>query len=129
MKSRILIVEDNPLHMRLMEMTLRDKDYTLLKAVDGETALDMAGSEMPDLIIMDIRLPDMSGFEVTRKLRENQELNDTPIIALTAHAMNGDRDKIIKAGYDMYLSKPINTRTLPDVIRGILQKRADEAQA
>ena len=128
MKSRILIVEDNPLHMRLMEMTLRDKDYTLLKAVDGETAMDMAGSEIPDLIIMDIRLPGMSGFEVTRKLRENRELNDTPIIALTAHAMAGDRDKIIKAGYDMYLSKPIDTRTLPGVIRGILEKRLGKAQ-
>jgi len=109
-------------------MTLRDKDYTLLKAVDGETAMDMAGSEIPDLIIMDIRLPGMSGFEVTRKLRENRELNDTPIIALTAHAMAGDRDKIIKAGYDMYLSKPIDTRTLPGVIRGILEKRLGKAQ-
>ena len=122
MKAKILIVEDNPLHMKLMEMTLRDDDYTLLKATDGENALDVATSQRPDLIIMDIRIPKMNGFEVTSKLRENPAFNHTPIIALTAHAMAGDRDKVIKSGYDLYLSKPIDTRTLPGVIREILQK-------
>jgi two-component system cell cycle response regulator DivK len=76
--ERILIVEDDPLHMKLMEMALRGKNYTLLKATDGEAALDLATSQRPDLILMDIRLPKMDGFQVTKKLRENPEFSDTP---------------------------------------------------
>ena len=123
MKAKILIVEDNPLHMKLMEMTLRAQDYTLLKATDGEKALDMAMRERPDLILMDIRLPKMNGFEVTRKLREDRAFNHTPIIALTAHAMRGDREKVIESGCDTYLTKPIDTRELPGVIAEMLLKR------
>jgi len=120
MKKRILIVEDNPENMRLMEMTLRAKGYTLLKATDGEKALDMAMRERPDLIIMDIRLPKMSGLEVTRKLRETPAFSHTPIIGVTAYAMKGDKERIIEAGCDAYLSKPINTRELPKVIAEML---------
>ncbi len=123
MKEKILIVEDNPQNMRLMEMTLRAKNYTLLKATDGEEALDMARRERPDLIIMDIRLPRMSGLEVTRKLRENPAFSHTPIIGVTAHVMKGDREKVLEAGCDMYLSKPINTRELPEVVAEMLSPR------
>lgn len=123
MPQKILIVEDNPLHMKLMEMTLRDKNYTLVKATDGEEALDMAVRERPDLILMDIRLPKMNGFEVTRKLRKNPAFSHTPIIALTAHAMAGDRESVIKSGYDTYLSKPVDTRQLTAVIAEMLLKR------
>lgn len=122
MKRKVLIVEDNPLHMKLMEMTLKSKGYTLIKATDGETALDMAAREKPNLIIMDIRIPKIDGFEVTSRLRQNPEFDQTPIIALTAHAMAGDRDRVYKAGCDMYLSKPIDTRTLPGIIDDILEK-------
>ncbi|GAI73696.1 unnamed protein product, partial [marine sediment metagenome] len=83
MKEKILIVEDNPLNMRLLEMVLRARSYTLLKATDGEEALDMAMREQPDLIIMDIQLPRMSGLEVTRKLRETPTFSHTPIIGVT----------------------------------------------
>jgi two-component system cell cycle response regulator DivK len=123
MPQKILIVEDNPLHMKLMEMTLRDKNYTLVKATDGEEALDVALRERPDLILMDIRLPKMNGFEVTRKLRENPAFSHTPVIALTAHAMAGDRESVIKSGCDTYLSKPVDTRQLPAVIAEMLLKR------
>ena len=123
MKEKILIVEDNPRNMRLMEMTLRAKNYTLLRATDGEEALDMARRERPDLIIMDVRLPRMSGLEVTRKLRENPAFSHTPIIGVTAHAMKGDREKVLEAGCDAYLSKPINTRELPGVIAEMLARR------
>jgi two-component system cell cycle response regulator DivK len=126
MPQKILIVEDHPLHMKLMEMTLRDKNYTLVKATDGEEALDVAVRERPDLILMDIRLPKMNGFEVTRKLRENPEFSHTPIIALTAHAMAGDRESVIKSGCDTYLSKPVDTRQLPAVIAEMLLKRRRE---
>ena len=123
MKEKILIVEDHPLHTRLIEMTLRAKNYTLLKATDGEEALDIAQREQPDLIIMDIRLPGMDGFEVTRKLRETPAFSHTPIIGITAYAMRKDRERVIESGCDAYLTKPINTRELPEVIAEMLSRR------
>ena len=123
MKEKILIVEDNPLNMRLIEMVLRAKNYTLLKATDGEEALDMAMREQPDLIIMDIQLPKVNGFEATRKLRETPAFSHTPIIGVTAYAMKGDREKVIESGCDAYLSKPINTRELPGMIAEMLSRR------
>ncbi len=123
MKEKILIVEDNPESMRLLEMVLSAKSYTLLKATDGEEALDMAMREQPDLIIMDIQLPKMSGLEVTRKLRETPVFSHTLIIAITAYAMKGDKEKVIESGCDAYLSKPINTRELPEMIAEILLQR------
>ena len=122
MKEKILIVEDNPQNMRLMEMTLRAKNYTLLKATDGEEALDVAGREQPDLIIMDVSLPGMSGLEVTRKLRETAVFSQTPIIGVTAYAMKGDKERVLEAGCDAYLSKPINTRELPEVVAKMLAR-------
>lgn len=129
MKEKILVVEDNPQNMRLIEMTLRAKDYTLLKATDGEEALEMAARERPDLILLDIRLPKMSGLEVTRRLRETPAFSHTPIIGLTAYAMKGDKEKVIESGCDAYLSKPINTRELPGMIAEMLsQKRQDNPE-
>jgi len=84
LKEKVLIVEDNPQNMMLIELLLRTKSYTLLKAVDGEEALDVATREQPDLILMDIQLPKLSGLEVTRKLRQMPVFSHTPIIALTA---------------------------------------------
>ena len=126
MNEKILIVEDNPIHMKLMEMTFRAKHYTFLQASDGEEAIDIAMREHPDLILMDIRLPKMDGFEVTKKLRENRAFSHTPIIALTAHAMRGDKDRVMEAGCDMYITKPIDTRKLPGVIAEMLQKQRTE---
>ncbi len=123
MPKKILIVEDNPVHTRLIEMTLRAKNYTILKVTNGEEALVIATRERPDLIIMDLNLPQMTGFEVTKKLRENPAFRHTPIIALTAYAMRGDRERVIKSGCDMYMTKPINTRELPRVIAEMLSQR------
>ncbi len=123
MSARILIVEDNPQNMRLLEMVLRAKNYILLKATDGEEALDIAIREQPDLIIMDIQLPKMNGLEVIRKLRETPAFSHTPIIAITAYAMKGDRERVIESGCNTYLSKPINTRELPEMIAEMLLQR------
>ena len=120
MKKRILIVEDNPQNMSLMDMLLSTKGYTLLKAIDGEEAMDVATTKRPDLILMDIQLPKMSGLEVTRRLRQLPAFNHIPIIALTAYAMKGDKEKFIEAGCDAYLPKPINTHELPRVISKML---------
>jgi len=121
MKEKILIVEDNPPNMRLIEMVLRDKGYTLLKATDGDEALEVAFRELPDLVIMDIQLPKLSGLEVTKKLRETPAFSHIPIIAITAYAMKGDKEGIIESGCDAYVSKPINTRELPGVIAEMLR--------
>ncbi|MFC1983466.1 response regulator [Chloroflexota bacterium] len=123
MKKKILIVEDSPENMRLHEMVLRAKNYILLKATDGEEALAVAMRERPDLIMMDVQLPKMNGLEVTKKLREAPEFGQTPIIAITAYAMKGDRERVIEAGCDAYLSKPINTRELPEIIAEMLLRR------
>jgi two-component system cell cycle response regulator DivK len=112
--------------MRLIEMTLRAKSYTLLEAKDGKEALDMAIKGRPDLIIMDIQLPQMSGLDVTRRLRQMSEFNNVPIIALTAYAMKGDQEKFIESGCDAYLSKPISTRELPKVIAEMLLARKQD---
>jgi len=126
-KEKILIVEDNPPNMRLMEMTLRLKGYELLQATDGEEALNMAIREKPDLIIMDLNLPKVSGLEVTKRLRQMPAFNHTPIIAVTAHAMKGDKEKIIEVGCDAYLPKPINTHQLPRVVAEMLRQRQKDS--
>ncbi len=123
MKEQILIVEDDHRNMRLLEMVLRPRGYSLLKATDGEEALSTAMKERPDLIIMDIELPKINGLAVTRKLRELPEFRHTPIIAITAYAMKEDRERVIGAGCDAYLAKPINTHELPGVIAAMLLHR------
>ena len=123
MKERILIVEDNPRNMRLIEMTLRAKGYTLLRATDGEEALDTAMRERPDLVIMDIQLPKVNGLEVTRRLRNTSVFSHTPIIAITAYAMKGDKERAINSGCNAYLTKPIDTRQLPRVVAEMLLPR------
>ena len=107
-------------------MALRAGGYALLKAIDGEEALDIAIRHQPDLIIMDVQLPKLSGLEVTRRLRQMPGFNHIPIIALTAYAMKGDKEKFIGAGCDAYLPKPINTRELPKMINKMLLRRRQD---
>ena len=125
MKGKILIVEDNLRNMRLIELLLKDSGYTLLKATDGEEALDVAVSEQPDLILMDVQLPRLSGLEVTRQLRQMPAFSRIPILAITAYAMKGDREKFIAAGFDAYLSKPINTSELREMVAEMLEQRSE----
>ena len=122
MPKKILVVEDNPTNMRLIKMVLRNKGYELLEATDGEEALAVAMEGHPDLIVMDIQLPKMDGLEVTRRLRQTPEFKQTPIIALTASAMEGDREKIMAAGCDEYISKPVNTHQFPQLVAEMLQR-------
>jgi len=123
MEEKILIVEDNPQNMRLIEMTLSTRDYTLIKAVNGEEALDIVTKERPDLIIMDMQLPKVSGLEVTRRLRRMPALSHVPILALSAYAMKGDREKFIEAGCDAYLSKPAHPREVLGMVAEMLEQR------
>jgi len=104
--KKILIVEDNSDNMDVLEAYLED-DFELIEATDGKMGLDMAIREKPDLVLLDISLPEMDGTEVVVKIRQNQEIMDTPVIALTAHAMLGDRERFLEFGFNEYMSKPI----------------------
>ena len=126
MSKKILIVEDNPQNMKVAKMTVSPHGYTLLEASNGDEALEKAVRDKPDLIIMDIQLPKMSGLEVTERLRQMPDFRSIPIIAVTAYAMKGDKEKAIAAGCDAYLSKPINTRRLPKVVAEMLSRQKDD---
>jgi len=111
-KARILIVEDNDDNMVLVRDVLTSRGYTVIEAVDGQQGLDLAQSERPDLIIMDLSLPLVDGWTVVRQLKADPELRRIPVVALTAHAMVGDREKALDAGCDDYLAKPIRLALL-----------------
>lgn len=103
----MLIVEDNPLNMKLFSAMLDAQGYAVLQALNGAIGLDMAQRAHPDLIIMDIQLPDMSGIEVTRNLKADKATHDIPVIATTAYALRGDEENIRASGCDGYMAKPI----------------------
>lgn len=110
--ARILVVEDNRDNMTLITDVLSSLDYHVVQATDGEQGVELANREKPDLILMDLSLPRMDGWTATRSIKANPELKHIPIIALTAHAMVGDRERAIEAGCDDYISKPINLQEL-----------------
>lgn len=108
MSKTVLIVEDNELNMKLFNDLLCAQGYTTLQARDGTSALETAKTAVPDLILMDIQLPEVSGLEVTRWIKENNDLRHIPIIAVTAFAMKGDEEKIRDGGCEAYIAKPIS---------------------
>lgn len=112
MGSRILVVEDNPDNRILIADVLDSMDYEVIIATDGEEGVKKASSDRPDLILMDISLPQMDGLTATRHIKEMPDLKHIPIIALTAHAMVGDRERALEAGCDDYVSKPIDLKEL-----------------
>lgn len=117
---RILVVEDNNDNMTLITDVLSSLDYEVISAKDGEEAVAVAKAEKPDLILMDLSLPRMDGWAATRQLKSDSEVAHIPVIALTAHAMIGDRERALAAGCDDYISKPINIRELAGKLTQIL---------
>ena len=115
--TKILVVDDNLDSRELVAKILQNRGYNVIEALDSEDALNKAREERPALILMDISLPKMDGYEVTRRLKALEELRDIPIIALTAHAMKGDREKALAAGCQGYVPKPINIRELPVLVQ------------
>lgn len=111
MTTRILIVEDHTPNLELMSYLLSAFGYTTLGAEYGASGLETAGREKPDLIICDIQLPDISGYEVAGRLKQDAGMRDIPLVAITALAMVGDRERILKAGFDGYIAKPITPET------------------
>jgi CheY-like chemotaxis protein len=122
--AKILIVEDNPMNRDMLSRRLTRSGHNVLMADDGRQGIESALSEIPDLILMDMSLPEIDGWEATRQLRASPEAASVPIIALTAHAMAGDRDKAIAAGCDDYHAKPIDFSQLLTQIETALARRA-----
>ncbi|HEX6097881.1 MAG TPA: response regulator [Thermoanaerobaculia bacterium] len=108
----ILVVEDNDMNMQLVEFLLEEGGYAIVKATSGEEALSLTrNGTAPDLILMDIHLPGMDGLSVVRAMKGDARTSRIPILALTAHAMRGDKDRFLEAGCDGYISKPIDVKT------------------
>jgi two-component system cell cycle response regulator DivK len=116
----VLIVEDNELNMKLFHDLLEAQGYDTLQTREGLSALAMARTHRPDLILMDIQLPEVSGLEVTKWLKEDDELAHIPVIAVTAFAMKGDEERIRQGGCEAYISKPISVMHFMDTVRKFL---------
>jgi len=124
---RILLVEDNEMNRDMLSRRLQKRGYEVVIAVDGQSGLDMAQSESPDLILMDMSLPVMDGWEATRALKAAPKTRDIPVIALTAHAMSTDRDKAIEAGCDDYDTKPIELPRLLAKMESLISRSGPDA--
>jgi CheY-like chemotaxis protein len=123
--QKILVVEDNDMNMQLVEYLLEEGGYEIAKASSGEEALAIAhdrAAAAPDLILMDIHLPGMDGLSVVRAMKADDRMANVPILALTAHAMRGDKDRFLEAGCDGYISKPIDVKTFLTSIEQYLHK-------
>ncbi len=118
--TKILLVEDNQMNRDMLSRRLARKGYEVVIAIDGQQGVDMARSETPDLILMDMSLPVLDGWEATRQLKGAPETQAIPVIALTAHAMAGDREKAVKAGCNDYDTKPIELPRLLEKIEALL---------
>src|SRR5579862_4506392 len=118
----VLIVEDNLLNMKLFSAMVESQGYDVLAAGDGRAALDLAHRQHPDLIIMDLQLPDMSGLDVTRSLKADSNTSGIAIIATTAYALRGDEERILASGCDGYMAKPIAVSDLLDLIDELITR-------
>jgi two-component system cell cycle response regulator DivK len=117
MSKKVLIVEDNELNMKLFHDLLDSQGYETLQTREGMQALALARAHLPDLILMDIQLPEISGLEVTKWLKDDDELSHIPIIAVTAFAMKGDEERIRQGGCEAYISKPISVMHFLETVR------------
>jgi CheY-like chemotaxis protein len=120
--QKILLVEDNEINRDMLSRRLERRGYRVATALDGQQGVSMAGLEAPDLILMDMSLPVLDGWEAARRLKAAPETRSIPIIALTAHAMVGDREKAIESGCDDYDTKPVEFQRLLEKIETILAK-------
>jgi len=125
MKTKILLVEDNPATMEVMHQELEVLGYDVAIARDGAEAVEMAGSELPDLIIMDMLMPKMDGSEATGRIRKNPKTKAIPILAATAKALPEDRDICLASGCDDYIAKPFSYRELHDAIEKLLKRQSE----
>ena len=125
MSACILVVEDQEDNRRILRDLLASAGFDTVEAVTGEEGVRLAGEHVPDLILMDIQLPDIDGYEATRRIKSDPALSGIPIIAVTSYALSGDEDKAMEAGCDGYVAKPFSPRALLQKVRDQLQIRED----
>ncbi|MHB8770111.1 MAG: response regulator [Syntrophales bacterium] len=123
MKTKILVIEDNEQNLYLIQFILEDCGYKVFSATDGTEGIALAASLRPDLILLDIQLPTMNGYDVARRLRENPDLAATPIVAVTSYAMPGDRERAMAAGCTGYIEKPIDPDTFETQVGNYLSRQ------
>jgi CheY-like chemotaxis protein len=123
MAARVLLVEDNAANLALMEYLLRAFGHATLSAKDGESGVALAARERPDIILMDLQMPKLDGFETAEQIKAFPHLKNVPIVAVTASAMVGDRDKILARGFDGYIAKPITPETFVTQVESFLADR------
>jgi CheY-like chemotaxis protein len=127
--TKVLVAEDNPVNRELLRELLENRGYSVIEACNGQEALDMVEQSQPDLLLLDIGMPVLDGFTVIRRIRQNPSLATLPVLAVTAYAMRDDRNNVLNAGFDGYLSKPINARELANELERLLRKREDRNSA
>ena len=124
----ILVVEDNERNLKLLRDVLEYAGYDVRVARTGEDGVTLAVKEPPDLVLMDLQLPGIDGMEALRRLRESPRTADIPVVAVTAQAMKQDRERVLEAGFNGYIEKPISVRAFPDQVRGFLSGGEEGAQ-
>ena len=118
----ILYIEDNPGNRMLVQRILESEGYTVKEAIDGPSGLEKAAQERPDLILLDINLPEMDGYDLARRMRGMSNLSKVPILAVTANVMQGDRERTLEAGCDGFIPKPIDVDKLPEQVQTALKR-------
>lgn len=126
-KGSILVVEDNPINLKLIKVLLTVEGYEVFISTNAEEALDMLSKIHPQLILMDIQLPSMNGLELTKKLKADSKYQKIPIIAITAYAMKNDEQKVLEAGCDGYIAKPIDVTKFSQTIEDYLKDVVDQS--
>jgi two-component system, cell cycle response regulator DivK len=127
--TRILVAEDNAVNRELLRELLELRGYAVVEACDGQEALNAIEQAPPDLLLLDIGMPVLDGFAVIRRLREDARLARLPVVAVTAYAMRGDRERILNSGFDGYLSKPVNPSSLAEELDRLLNQQASPGNA
>jgi len=125
--KKILIAEDNAVNRELLRELLEMHDHTVIEAINGEEALRMAEESKPDILLLDLGMPVLDGYGTVRKIRENPGLSGLPVLAVTAYAMQGDKERILSCGFDGYLSKPINPTLLFQELERLLARAKRES--
>jgi CheY-like chemotaxis protein len=126
--ERILVVEDNRQNLELVQFLLEEAGFEVLTATDGAQAMASVEGELPDLVLMDMQLPGTDGLDLVAELRRRPEMSGLPIVALTAHALRGDRERFLEGGCDGYISKPIDVGSFAETVRGLLTHRDEGAR-
>jgi len=123
MSKKILIAEDNDFNLRVVELVLKAHGYDTISAPDGQKAVELAKTEQPDLVLMDLQMPTMDGITATKLIKEDSQTKAIPVVALTAHAMADDEEKALAAGCDGYIVKPIDTRLLTQQLESFMKDK------